>query len=254
MIDTHTHLYLEEFKEDAPEIIKDCDEKGVSLMILPNIDIDSIDKVKNFHVTYPHNTLMAMGLHPTEVDDNWEKALERIEEELKEGSYVAIGEVGMDLYWDKTYLDSQKQAFSYQLKLADRFRLPVIIHCREALDETLEIINEIKPSVTLVFHSFTGSAQDVKKIRQYCDPYFGINGVVTYKNAPELRNALREIGIERILLETDSPYLSPVPKRGKRNDSSNLIFIRNKVAEELGMSIEKVEEITDSNALKVFKR
>lgn len=208
--------------------------------------------MKALHSKYPATTSMAMGLHPTEVKEDWEAIMTEIEKELESGKFVAIGEVGMDLYWDQTFANQQKQAFRHQLSLAEKYKLPVIIHCRNALTETLEAINEVNPTVTLIFHSFTGNKEDVRTIREVCDPFFGINGVITYKNAQELREALPEIGIEKILLETDSPYLSPVPNRGKRNDSNNLKYIKDKIAEVLNIEPLKVEEITDLNAKTVF--
>lgn len=252
MTDTHTHIYFPDYGEKIHEIMNRCESEGVTHFILPNVDESTVSQVKDFHKRYPSVTSMAMGLHPTEVKEDWEEVVEKIEKELSEEEYVAVGEVGMDLYWDKTFEEEQKEAFAKQLEIASSLNLPVIIHCREALDETLEIIERVKPKVPLIFHSFTGSLEDVKKIRKICDPYFGINGVVTYKNAPALREALHEITPERLLLETDSPYLTPVPHRGKRNDSSHLKYIRDKIAEEFHTSPEDIENITDQNARIVF--
>lgn len=195
---------------------------------------------------------MAIGLHPTDLGDDWKTTVAEMEQQVSKGGFVAIGEVGVDLYWDKTRLQDQLEAFAVQLRIADRFGLPVIIHCREALDETLSVIREVKPQVRLVFHSFTGSPEDVRKIREVCDPMFGINGVVTFKNAQPLRDALSEITLDRILLETDSPYLAPVPHRGKKNESSYLPLICAQVAEVLGITAEDVDRKTSENAASTF--
>ena len=169
------------------------------------------------------------------------------------GNYKAIGETGIDLYWDNTLLSLQSEPFELQLKMAESAGLPVIIHSRNAFRETVEIIAKVAPSIPLVFHSFTGTPDDVWLIREVCDPYFGINGVVTFKNAKLLREALPEIGIHRILLETDAPWLTPAPHRGKRNDSSYLSFIRDGIAQTLNMTPDEVEKITDNTAKSVFK-
>lgn len=252
MIDTHTHLYFPEFGESIDQIMNQALNSGVKHFILPNVDIESIEQVKNLHKSYPQITSMAMGLHPTEVKEDWQEVIKIINNELKTNNYIAVGEVGMDLYWDSTFKQEQIEAFELQLKMAEGLNLPVIIHSRSATDETVECIDEIKPTVPLIFHSFTGSVDDVKKIREVCDPYFGINGVVTYKNAQDLREAVREISLEKIVLETDAPFLTPVPHRGKRNDSSYLCHIRDKISEILSVSSEKVDLITDKNARAIF--
>lgn len=252
MIDTHTHLYFPEFGESLDQIMNQALNSGVKHFILPNVDVESIEQVKNLHKSYPQITSMAMGLHPTEVKEDWQEVIKIINNELKTNNYIAVGEVGMDLYWDSTFKQEQIEAFELQLKMAEELNLPVIIHSRSATDETVECIDEIKPTVPLIFHSFTGGVDDVKKIREVCDPYFGINGVVTYKNAPDLREAVREISLEKIVLETDAPFLTPVPHRGKRNDSSYLCHIRDKISEILSVSSEKVDLITDKNARAIF--
>lgn len=252
MIDTHTHLYSSSFGEHYGDAVLHASVMGVSRMILPGIDKASISSIRECHEKFPDLTAMAMGLHPTDIPENWQEVLEEMEKELLTGDYVAVGEVGMDLYWTKDNKQLQETVFAHQLEFADKNGLPVIIHSREAFDETLKVIKEMKPSVPLIFHSFTGMPEDVGKIRETCDPYFGINGVVTYKNAAGLREALPLIGTERLLLETDSPYLTPVPYRGKRNESSYLYLIRDKIAEVLDLSSEEIEAITDDNARMIF--
>lgn len=253
MIDTHTHLYYPDYGEEAKDIMQKCSDLGIFHLVLPNVDENSIPDVKNFHSRFPKQTSMAIGIHPTEVKDNWKDGIPEILEELATGEYVAIGEVGIDLHWDKTTLDLQKEAFKKFLTIAEERNLPVIIHSREAFKETLDVIKEVKPTVPLIFHSFTGNIEDVRNIREICDPYFGINGVVTFKNAQYIREALPEIGIDRILLETDAPYLAPSPHRGERNDSSLIVFVRDKIAEVLGITPAEVEKITDDNAIELFQ-
>lgn len=252
MIDTHTHLYFPEYGDEIEIVMNSCRENGINHFILPNVDEESISQMKGFHYRYPYTTSMAIGLHPTEVKEDANRVIDVIEEELNSGSYVGVGEIGMDLYWDQSYISKQKESFARQLKLAEKYSLPVIIHSRNAFEETMEVVEKIRPDVPLIFHSFTGSTENVKRIRKGCDPFFGINGVVTYKNAPELREALKPIGLSKIVLETDAPFLTPVPHRGKRNDSSYLSFIRDKIAESLGCTPQEVETVTDSNARQIF--
>ena len=259
MIDTHTHPYLEQFEEGGYGVVQAALDAGVSHMVLPNVDASTISPMIALHRRFPENTSIALGLHPTEVGADWEQVLAPIEELLRKTLVdsdgiraVAVGEVGIDLYWDKSYREQQLLAFARQLRLAMQLRLPVIIHCREALDDTLDVIREVKPDIPLVFHCFTSGPEAVRKIREVCDPMFGINGVVTYKNAQDLRDALPVIGLDRILLETDAPYLAPVPKRGRRNEPSYVHWVCGKVAETLGLSPETVEEATDNNARRFF--
>lgn len=252
MIDTHTHLYRSSYGEGFAEAIERAKAAGITSLILPNVDEESISDIEKTKQMFPEIVHVAMGLHPTDVKENWSSLLDKMEKLLKNGEYVAVGEVGIDLYWDKSNLKNQQAAFRRQLEIAERLNLPVIIHSREALEETLEVIDEVKPSVTLVFHSFTGGPADVARIREKIDPYFGINGVVTYKNAEGLRDSLPVIGIDRIILETDSPYLSPVPHRGKKNESAYISHVVEKVSEVIELPPDRVEKITDSNARKIF--
>lgn len=252
MVDTHSHIYMDEFSDGGSDALARALAVGVSHIVLPNVDSSTIAPMLALHDRFPENTSVALGLHPTEIGDNWKEVVDNMEKQLETGVFVAIGEVGIDLYWDKTRRKQQLEAFATQLRIADRLNLPVIIHCREALDDTIAVISEVKPDVTMVFHSFTGNTDDVRKIRQVCDPMFGINGVVTFKNAQQLREALPEISINKILLETDSPYLAPVPYRGKRNESSYLPSICAKVAETLAISFEEAERVTTANAALVF--
>ena len=254
MIDTHTHIYFREnFENEFSEIISRGLAEGVSHFVLPNVDESTIEEVRYLHRLFPDITSMAIGLHPTEVEETWNVSMKTIEKELSSGEYKAIGEVGLDLYWDKSKALMQNEAFEWQLRLAEEAILPVIIHSREALAETLEVIKKVSPTIPLIFHSFTGDISAVRKIREVCDPFFGINGVVTYKNAEGLREALNEITLYRMILETDSPYLTPMPHRGKRNESSYLRFVRDKIAETMDISPHIVEEKTDLNACSIFQ-
>lgn len=252
MIDTHTHLYLPEFPDGGDEQVRNAIDAGVDHLVFPNVDMSTVQPMLALHDRFPSNTSVAMGLHPTEIKENWKDIVKDMLQLIEKGGFVAVGEVGMDLYWDKTFRDEQMSAFAEQLQIAESTRLPVIIHCREALDDTLAVIKDVNPTVRLIFHSFTGTPNDVGRIREVCDPMFGINGVVTFKNAKSIRDSLPEIGIDSILLETDSPYLSPVPNRGKRNESANIPYICSKVAETLQLTIEDVDNATSTNARNTF--
>lgn len=260
MTDTHTHLYMQEYSGGG-QAVERAIAAGVSRMVLPNVDVSSIIPMKELHSRYPENTAMCMGIHPTELGDDPSSALDLMERELEQGGYAAIGEVGIDLHWpDSPTADAQTVAFARQLEWGARYRLPVIIHSRDARDETLAVISAVKESLAtqgrelppLIFHSFTGTSEDVAAIREVCDPWFGINGVVTFKNAPGLREALPVIGAARMLLETDAPYLAPVPHRGQTNESAFIPLILHKIAEVLAIDAHKLEEITDSNAARLF--
>lgn len=253
MTDTHTHLYMRDSYADGGRSATERSiAAGVTRLVFPCVSIDSLEEMRNLHSQFPANTRVALGLHPTEVGDDCAEQLDKMESFLP-GNFCAIGEVGIDLYHDSSRLEEQKEAFGRQLKWAQQYELPVIIHCREGLEETLSIISQIKGQLPkLVFHSFTGTCDDVKRIREVCDPWFGINGVVTFKNAPKLREALHEIGLDRILLETDSPWLSPAPHRGEKNESSRIPHILECVAQVLGKDKEEVEEETDRSAADIF--
>lgn len=253
MIDTHTHLYLDEFENNGVDAVRRALDAGVSGMILPCVAQTSVRPMIALNSACPDCTWLAAGLHPTEVDSSWREHLEEIMRLTADLKIIAIGEVGMDLYWDKSYVREQSDALATQIDIANDRKLPMIIHCREAINETAEVFDSFDGNIpSAVFHSFTGGCEDVERLRSTSDFYFGINGVVTFKNAHDLREALPVIGIDRILLETDSPYLAPMPFRGKRNESGYLLHIAMKVAEILGINIEEVKETTDRNALRLF--
>ena len=252
--DTHTHLYLDDFSPENEEVVSRAIVCGVEKLIFPNVDLSTIEPMKRLHRSFPQNTFMAMGLHPTEVRENWEKELAEIEKELKENisDYVAVGEIGIDLYWDKTFIEEQKEVFRHQAQLAVDLDLPIIIHCREGLKEILSVLREMPVKPKEVFHCFSGDIADVEAIREIGDYYFGIGGVVTFKKST-LKNVLPTIGIDRILLETDSPYLSPVPHRGGRNESAYIPDIAAFIAKELGMELSEVASRTTNNCDSLFK-
>lgn len=254
IVDTHTHLYLPEFGPHPEEAVDRATQNGVGMMILPNVDINTIEPMYRLHELRPGSTAMAMGLHPTEVDDNSEKNLNEIVRKLKTetDNFVAVGEIGIDLYWDTTFKDRQMDVFRKQCLIAAELDLPVIIHCRDGLEETLEVLDSLEKIPEGVFHSFSGMPDDVKRIRKTGDFYFGINGIATFKNS-RLTETINEIGAERILLETDAPYLAPVPHRGKRNESAYIIHTAAYVASALNIELTKLEQITTKSAERLFK-
>lgn len=253
MTDTHTHLYMADaYPDGGKEAVENAVKAGVTAMVFPCVTLESLEGMRFLHECFPENTRLAIGLHPTEVGDDAKEQLQLMEAMLP-GDFAAVGEVGIDLYHDASRREQQKKVFARQIKWAQKYDLPVIIHCRDGLDDTLEVLSSVEGKhPVLIFHSFTGVIEDVKRIREVCDPWFGINGVVTFKNAPLLREALPEIGIERILLETDAPWLSPAPMRGQRNESSRIPYIRDKVAEVLDISPQEAERVTDEAAHKIF--
>lgn len=252
-VDTHTHLYLEEFAPTPQDAVKRAIDAGVTKMIFPNVDLSTINPMKELSSSFPLNTFMAMGLHPTEIKETWVEDLAKTKEEFNKhiDKYIAIGEIGIDLYWDKTFRREQMQALEQQFQWAIDANIPVIIHCREGLAEILEVLDIMNEKPKGVFHSFGGNIDDVEQIRKRGDFYFGINGIVTFKNS-KLRETLPYIGIDRILLETDAPYLAPVPHRGKRNESAYLIHTAAHIAQHLALTTEQVAQKTSYNAHQLF--
>ena len=253
IVDTHTHLYLPEFDSDGGgrAAVERALAAGIGQMIFPNVDCSTIAPMKALHSEFPDSTSMAMGLHPTEIGENWSDRLDQVEAELRGGErYVAVGEIGMDLYWDKTFEREQMLAFERQMKWAQELDLPVIIHCRDAQPQLLEVLQGFRSSRG-VMHSFGGAPEDVDSIRKVVDYYFGINGIVTFKNS-KLRETLPAIGPERLLVETDSPYLAPVPHRGRRNESAYIINTVGHIAESLGRNVEAISDETTQNARDLF--
>ncbi|MCK5774530.1 MAG: TatD family hydrolase [Bacteroidales bacterium] len=252
LIDTHTHLYLPEFDNDRTELVKRALEQGVSKCILPNIDSDSISQIKSMKAEFPDFCEMAMGLHPTSVKENFEAELEVCYQELKTGKYIAIGEMGIDLYWDKTYYEQQKQAFRTQVTWAEEFQLPIIIHSRDSFSEIFELMDDLwTPNLRGVFHCFSGTQQEAEKIVKDYKFKLGLGGVLTFKNAT-LREEIKDIACDHFLLETDAPFLAPVPHRGKRNESAYVSLVAQKLADVKACTVEDIAHITTQNAQELF--
>lgn len=250
-VDTHSHLYLSNFDNDIANVVNNAINNNIKKIYLPNIDSTTIDDMLSLEKNYPDIFHSMIGLHPGSVNENYKKELDIVKRELEKGNYVGIGEVGIDLYWDKTYKKEQIDAFNQQVIWAKEYNLPVIIHARDAMDLTIEIIeNNKSENLNGIFHCFTGNIDQAFRIMK-TGFKMGIGGIVTYKNSG-LDKVVREIPLEYIVLETDSPYLPPVPFRGKRNESSYLVYIANKIAEIKGLPVEEIEKITTINANKIF--
>lgn len=248
-IDTHSHIYGEEFKEDREEVISRARSAGVEKIILPDIDAESRPAMLELQEQHPDMLFPAIGLHPTSVNENYKTELKKVEKELGERTYYGIGECGIDLYWDKTYYKEQLYVFSYQLGLAKETGLPVIIHSRDSLDEIFKALKPY-PYIKGVLHCFPGNAEEARRAIG-SGFLLGIGGVVTFKNS-SMAQVVRDIGPDALVLETDSPYLTPVPHRGKRNESGYIPVIAQKIAELTGKDIKKIEEITTRNAMNLF--
>jgi TatD DNase family protein len=253
-IDTHTHLFSESFDEDRSEVVKRAINAGVQTLLLPNIDLESIEPMHDLVDQFPRHCFPMMGLHPGSVDGEWESALEIIKNHLFSGrSYCAIGEIGMDLYWDKTYIEQQRMAFQQQVEWAKELKLPIVIHAREAFDEIFEVLDVLNDeTLSGVFHCFTGTLEQANRALDYGNFKLGIGGVLTYKKSG-LDEVLSHLSLECMILETDSPYLPPVPYRGKRNESAYLLHVAERLAEVKNVSLNEVEEITSHNARSLFQ-
>lgn len=252
LTDTHTHLYLDHFDNDRKSVIQSAIDKGVQYMLIPNIDSNSISGMLSVCDEYPENCFPMMGLHPTDVKDDYRKELEIVEQWLEKRKFIAIGEIGIDLYWDKTFVKEQDICLRDQIALAKKHQLPIVLHSRESMKEIFDVLNDVHSSeLQGVFHCFSGTAKDANKAIEM-GYYLGIGGVVTFKNS-NLKEILREIDLKHILLETDAPFLTPAPYRGKRNESAYVYYIAEKIAEIKGISIEEVADITTENAKKLFK-
>jgi TatD DNase family protein len=250
-IDTHSHLYLKEFESDINEVLDRARKEEISKIILPNIDSSSITSLHDLTNRYPDLCIPLMGLHPTNVKGNFEKELELIFNQLDKFSYKGIGEIGIDLYWDKTYKEEQMAAFKMQLNYALKKNLPVVIHARDSFREILDIVKVSEyTGLKGIFHAFTGNNLLAMEIIGLGFK-LGIGGIVTFKNSG-LAEVIRNINLEHLVLETDSPYLAPVPFRGKRNESSYVRLVAEKIAQVMGKSLEEVAEVTTRNAKEIF--
>ena len=253
LVDSHSHLFLEEFADDLPQVMQRAREAGVTHIFMPNIDSTTIESLLSVCAAYKEFCFPMIGLHPTSVNENYKKELDIVAGQLASSNgYVAIGEIGLDLYWDKTFLREQLLAFEKQVEWALEYHLPIVIHTREAFDYIYKVLQPYKETgLTGIFHSFTGTSEEAAKLLDFPGFMIGINGVVTLKKS-QLPEVLKDVPLARIVLETDSPYLTPVPNRGKRNESARLKDTLIKVAEIYRESPEVVAEATSENALKVF--
>jgi TatD DNase family protein len=251
MIDSHAHIYDDQFKEDLDNIISASKSLGVRKILMPNIDTDSIEKMMDLADQYKGYCLPMMGLHPCSVDAQFEEALEIIEDWLSKYPFVAVGEMGTDLYWDKTYWHQQQIAFRRQCEMALKNSLPIVIHSRDSIDETIELVRPFaEKGLKGVFHCFTGTVSQAEQIKKM-GFYLGIGGVVTFKNSG-LDAVLEQIGMEKLILETDSPYLAPTPHRGKRNTPVFLSLINRKIAEIMDVPAGEISRLTDINVQALF--
>ncbi len=249
--DTHTHLYSEAFNEDRQEMMQRTIDAGVSRLFVPAIDSTYTESMLSLESKYPENVFLMMGLHPTHVKENHEEELRHVEDMLDKHKFYAVGEIGIDLYWDKTTLKIQQDAFRHQIKLAKRHKLPIVIHCREAFDEIFEVLEEEKSEDLFgIFHCFTGTIEQAHLAISY-NMKLGIGGVVTFKNG-KIDQFLNAIDLKHIVLETDSPYLAPKPFRGKRNESAYIVKVLEKLSGIYSLSEEKIAEITTANSKAVF--
>lgn len=250
-IDTHTHLYLDNYKDDREAVIERAFENGVSKILLPNIDNESYTDMISLCEQYPENIFPMIGLHPGSVEENYKDVLRDYYKKLKSGKFVAVGEIGVDLYWEKKYKNQQMDAFKTQVQWSLEFDLPVSIHTRDSFDEVKEVIEEIDSNnFKGIFHCFTGTKEQAEWILSK-GFLLGIGGIVTFKNS-ELDKTLAELSVNNLVLETDAPFLTPSPYRGKRNESSYLKYIAEKIAEIYNLKTEEVAEITSNNARNLF--
>lgn len=252
LIDTHAHIYSAKFDSDRDQVIEEIKAAGISKVYMPNVDVDTIERMLDCESRYGDLCIPMMGLHPCDVKDDFEQQLQVMESWLNKRKFAAIGEIGTDLYWDKTTFGVQKEALQIQVGWAIERELPIVLHCRESIDQTIELIEKVHDGkLTGIFHCFTGTLDQAKRVVQM-GFFLGIGGVVTYKNGG-LDQVIPYIGLDKLVLETDAPYLAPVPHRGKRNTPAFLPAIAQKVGDLLEVSLEKVGEVTSQNALNIFK-
>ncbi len=253
-IDTHSHLYLKQFNEDREQVVHNAINAGIQNILLPNIDSSTTSSMNTLCENFPNNCYPMMGLHPCSVKkETMEVELQHVESEMKKKKYIAVGEIGIDLYWESSTLDIQKEAFTYQIELAKENNLPIVIHIRNSFKEAIEIVEKMNDAnLSGVFHCFSGNKKDAERIINLNGFYLGIGGVVTFKNS-ELANTIKNIDLKHIILETDAPFLSPAPFRGKRNESKYIIDIAKKICDIKNHTIDKVAEVTSKNANILFR-
>ena len=254
MIDTHSHIYSEDFDADRAEVIQRAKDTGIQLIILPNCDSTTLPQMLALETAYPGYCHATIGLHPTSVKENYKEELALIKSELERRDYLAVGEIGIDLYWDKSLLAEQTIVFKQQIEWALEYHLPVIIHVRDSFRESMNALLPYKDKgLTGVFHSFTGTLEEAQEILAFGGFKLGINGIVTFKNSG-LAAVVEKIELKHLLLETDSPYLTPAPHRGKRNESSYVSLVCTKLASIYNVSVQEIDDVTSRNALEVFTK
>jgi TatD DNase family protein len=252
-VDTHAHIYAKEFNNDRLDMLSRCYEAGVGKIFMPNVDHTSIDGMMEVESRSEGRCFSMMGLHPCSVKKDFQKELYVVEEWLSKRNFSAVGEIGTDLYWDKTFWEQQKEAFNIQVAWAKKYRLPIVIHCRESMDETIAMVEHLQDgTLTGIFHCFGGSAEQAQRIVR-AGFYLGIGGILTFKKSG-LDAVVPELDLDRIVLETDSPYLAPVPHRGQRNEPSYIPLIASQLAGILKKDIEEISRITTQNAAKLFRQ
>lgn len=251
-IDSHAHIYSPEFDNDRAEAVAKAQEDGVERIYMPNIDHTSIDAMLEAEAAYPGQCIPMMGLHPTSVKKDFEKELYLVEEWLEKRNFAAVGECGIDLYWDKTFLSQQQEALKVQLELAKKYKLPIVLHTRDSFEETYELVSQAQDGTLRgIFHCFSGTREQAAKVKEL-NFLMGIGGVATFKNGG-LDKVIPHVDLADLVLETDCPYLAPVPKRGKRNEPSYIPLIANRVAELMEKPVEEIAVVTTQNSLKLFK-
>jgi TatD DNase family protein len=251
-IDSHAHIYSKEFDADRQLLLERCMDKGINKIFMPNVDHESIDRMLEVEARNPGHCIPMMGLHPCNVKKNFEKDLYEVEDWLKRRKFAAIGEMGTDLYWDKTFFPQQQEAFRIQVSFAKKYNLPIVIHCRNSFRETMDLLKEVRhDSLQGIFHCFSGNAEEAEEVIEI-GFYLGIGGVATFKNGG-LDKILPDIDLKHMVLETDCPYLAPVPHRGKRNEPVYIPLIAERVAEIKKMTVGEVAAVTTANSLKIFK-
>ncbi len=253
IIDTHCHLYSDQFKEDLDEVISRAKQNKLTQIILPNIDEDSFEAMHGLYAKDPTFFSMGIGIHPCSVKKEFQGQMDFVRKELETGKYISVGEIGIDLYWDQTLVEEQKQAFREQIQMAKEFDLPIIIHARDSMKEIFEVLDsEIDESLRGVFHCFIGEEEEIKKVDSYKTFMYGLGGVLTFKNS-SLKNFIDLIPNDKMLLETDAPYLAPVPYRGKRNEPSYTKNVAQFLADLQLMELDEVAELTTNNARRLFR-
>ena len=252
LTDTHSHLYADTLQDDLEAVMQRCKDHGVDRIFLPNIDLESIDPMVQLEKAYPENCFAMMGLHPCSVDHDFQASLATIRSWWNNRNFVAVGEIGIDLYWDTTYVEEQKEAFRIQIEWAKELNRPIVIHTRNSFNEVFEVLDDLNDdSLSGIFHCFSGDAEQARRILDYGNFWLGIGGVLTFKNSG-LAAVIEPIDLKHLVLETDSPYLAPTPHRGKRNESSYLKLIAQRLAEVKNVSLEEIAATTTENSKKIF--